>query len=115
MQLQMPNIRQASGQPVQNTQNLPGLPPLPLNKPQSGLPHAHENRASTGVPRQYGGLQFSAQSQVQHSLVPSQVLQQGELLTQPGIPYLPSNHTQSSGGLSVGPHVHLTISSSLNK
>ncbi|KAL0301300.1 UNVERIFIED_CONTAM: Cleavage stimulating factor 64 [Sesamum radiatum] len=46
---QMPNIRQASAQPVQSlvqsAQNLPGLPPLPQNKMQLGvLPYAHESR-----------------------------------------------------------------------
>ncbi|KAK6121396.1 hypothetical protein DH2020_044860 [Rehmannia glutinosa] len=81
-QLQMPNIRQASAQPVQflvqSAQTLPGLPPLPQNKMQSGLlPYAQESRLLTGAPNQYAAIQqFPAQSQIQRpQLVQNQVPQ----------------------------------------
>ncbi|KAL2247400.1 UNVERIFIED_CONTAM: hypothetical protein Sindi_2592300 [Sesamum indicum] len=119
MQLQqMPNIRQASTQPVQSlvqsAQNLPGLPPLPQNKMQLGvLPYAHESRVSTGVPKQYAAVQqIPTQSQIQRpQLMQNQVLQQGQLLAQSGVSSLPSIHHQSFGGLSVGPQTPQSSSS----
>ncbi|GFQ00167.1 cleavage stimulating factor 64 [Phtheirospermum japonicum] len=81
--LQMPNIRQASTQPVQHlvqsAQTLPGLPPLPQNKMQPGLlpPYSQENRMLTGVPNQFAAIQqFPTQPQIQRpQLVQNQVLQ----------------------------------------
>ncbi|KAI3448089.1 hypothetical protein Pfo_004754 [Paulownia fortunei] len=80
--LQMPNIRQASAQPlqslVQSAQTLPGLPPLPQNRMQFGLlPFAQESRLLAGVPNQYAAIQqFPTQSQIQRpQLVQNQVLQ----------------------------------------
>ncbi|KAL0311388.1 UNVERIFIED_CONTAM: Cleavage stimulating factor 64 [Sesamum angustifolium] len=115
---QMPNIRQASAQPVQSlvqsAQNLPGLPPLPQNKMQLGvLPYAHESRVSTGVPKQYAAVQqIPTQSQIQRpQLMQNQVLQQGQLLAQSGVSSLPSIHHQSLGGLSVGPQTQPSSSS----
>ncbi|KAK4420647.1 Cleavage stimulating factor 64 [Sesamum alatum] len=116
--LQMPNIRQASAQPVQSlvqsAQNLPGLPPLPQNKMQLGvLPYAHESGVSTGVPKQYAAVQqIPTQSQIQRpQLMQNQVLQQGQLLAQSGVSTLPSIHHQSLGGLSVGPQTQPSPSS----
>ncbi|KAL0416863.1 UNVERIFIED_CONTAM: Cleavage stimulating factor 64 [Sesamum latifolium] len=115
---QMPNIRQASAQPVQSlvqsAQNLPGLPPLPQNKMQLGvLPYAHESRVSTGVPKQYAAVQqIPTQSQIQRpQLMQNQVLQQGQLLAESGVSSLPSIHHQSLGGPSVGPQTQPSSSS----
>lgn len=118
MQLQMPNIRQAFVQPlVQNAQALPGLPPLPLNKTQSSvLPYAQESRVSSGVSDQYPVLQnFSTQVQIQRpQLTQNQVIQQGPLFAQSGVPPHPSIHPQSLSGLSVGQE-HTPTSSSFNQ
>lgn len=115
MQLQMPNIRQASAQPMQplaqNAQTLPGLPPLPQNKMLLGvLPYAQENRVSTGVLHQYAALQKFPTPQ----LAQNQVIQQGQLLAQSGVSPHPSIHPQSINGLSVG-QVQAPISSSFNQ
>ncbi|XP_051125404.1 cleavage stimulating factor 64 [Andrographis paniculata] len=81
--LQMPNIQQAVGQlvqpSVQNSQSLPGLPPLPQNKTQlSYLPSVHENQVSTAVQKQYPALHlFPTHSQIQNPQLPNQILNQG--------------------------------------
>ncbi|KAH6796071.1 hypothetical protein C2S51_037057 [Perilla frutescens var. frutescens] len=112
--LQMPNIRQASGQPVQssvpNSQTLSGLPPLPQNKIQSGLlPYAQDSRVSAGVPTQYTALQkFPTQTQIQRpQLTQNQVLQQAQLLAQSGVPSHLSFNPQSVSGLSVGQQIQV--------
>ncbi|KAG8385075.1 hypothetical protein BUALT_Bualt03G0003800 [Buddleja alternifolia] len=108
--LQMPNIRQASAQPlqslVQSAQTLPGLPPLPQNKMQAGL----LPQVSAGVPIQYAAVQqLPTQSQIQRpQLVQNQALQQGQLL---GASSLPSVRPHSLGG----PHTYAPTSSSLNQ
>ncbi|XP_057811996.1 cleavage stimulating factor 64-like isoform X2 [Salvia miltiorrhiza] len=116
--LQMPNIRQASSQPVQplvqNSQTLSGLPPLPQSKMQLGsLPFAQDSRVSAGVPNQYAALQkFPTQTQIQHSqLNQNQVLQQAQLLAQSGVSSHPAMHPQSLSGLSVGQQIPVPTSS----
>lgn len=119
----MPNIRQASGQPVQplvqNAQTPPGLPPLPQNKMQLGLlPYAQESRVSAGLPNQYAALQkFPSQSQIQRpQLTQNQVIQRGQLLAQSGVSSHPPIHPPSlGGGLSVGQQIHAPNSSSFNQ
>lgn len=97
--MQTPNIRQASGQPiqplVQNSQTLSGLPPLPQNKMQLGaLPFAQDSRVSAGVTNQYAAVQkFPIHTQIQHpQLNQNQVLQQAQLHGQSGVSSHPSMH-----------------------
>ncbi|KZV46346.1 cleavage stimulating factor 64 [Dorcoceras hygrometricum] len=119
--LQMPNIRQPSVQStpslVQSGQALPGLPPLPQNKPHIGLlPASHEIQMSAGAPKQYAPLTHAmTPSQIQNSLVQNQIPPQAQLLVQSGVSSLPSVRPQLLSSLSVGPQIHVPISSSLNQ
>lgn len=117
IQLQMPNIRQASGQSVQplaqNSQTQTGLPPLPQNKMQPGpLPYAQDSRGSVSLPNQYAAIQkFPTQNQVQRPQVTqNQVLQQAQLLAQSGVSTHPSFNPQLLGGLSVGQQIQVPSS-----
>ncbi|XP_073058424.1 cleavage stimulating factor 64-like isoform X2 [Primulina eburnea] len=118
----MPNIRQIlaqSMQPlVQSGQTLPGLPPLPQNKPQFGLlPDSRESQMSASAPKLYAPLTLvPTQSQIQHSqLMQNQIPHQAQLLVQSGVSSLPSVRPQLSGGLPVTRQINVPISSSLTQ
>lgn len=135
MQLQMPNIRQAStlallprvqdGVQGQQSaaQNLPGLPPLPQSKGQYNLlSQAQETPVSAGHPSsvlysQHNALpQSFVQPQMQLSqLAQSKVLHQGQLPLQSGNTTLPSIRPQPQGNFSFRPHIPVTTSSSLKQ
>ncbi|XP_073299501.1 cleavage stimulating factor 64-like isoform X2 [Primulina huaijiensis] len=115
--LQMPNISQPSAQSmqhlVQSGQTLPGLPPLPQNKPHFGLlPASRENQMSVSAPKKYAPLTHVP---TQSQLMQNQIPHQAQLLVQSGVSSLPSVRPQLSGGLSVRPQIHVPISSSLNQ
>ncbi|KAM7511297.1 hypothetical protein LguiB_010172 [Lonicera macranthoides] len=116
MQLQMPNIRQASGpltqpflqdgQPGQQpaVQTFPGLPPqnkvhfgLPPQPQQAQVPAGHLNSL---VHNQYAPSQFPAQPRFQNL-----ILQQGALPGQSGVSVRPPLHSQQLASVSVGPPV----------
>lgn len=134
LQLQMPNIRQASGQSSQPplhdgragqlpaVQILPGLPPLAQSKAQSGLmPKLQESQVSSIPQDSLVRNQFSAspqppmQPQVQlpqHSN--HHALHQAMLSGQPVVSTLPPIKPQSSSS-SIRPQIQVASTSSLNQ
>ncbi|CAL5414827.1 unnamed protein product [Camellia sinensis] len=126
--LQMPNIRQASGQPLSQdgqqgqqpvVQTLPGLPPLAQNKMQFGLmPRVQEGQISSLHPNSLAHNQYSALPQLPThpqvklpQLPQNQVLQQGSLPGHSGISILPSICPLPLGNASSRPHVPVAASS----
>lgn len=134
IQLQMPNIRQASSSsllpPLQDgvrvqhsaAQNLPGLPHVLQNRQYNLLPNAQEAPVSGGHPisvlhNQHNVLpQFSMQPQIQiPQIAQNKVLQQGQLPLQSGNTTLPSIRPQPQGSFSFRPQVPASTSSSLKQ
>ncbi|KAL7176085.1 hypothetical protein ACSBR2_029626 [Camellia fascicularis] len=126
--LQMPNIRQASGQPLSQdgqqsqqpvVQTLPGLPPLAQNKMQFGLmPRVQEGQISSLHPNSLAHNQYSALPQLPThpqvklpQLPQNQVLQQGTLPGHSGISILPSIRPLPLGNASSRPQVLVAASS----
>ncbi|GLU06914.1 hypothetical protein SLE2022_238990 [Rubroshorea leprosula] len=126
--LQMPNIRQAPGQPMQpslkdshhgqqpSVQILPGLPPLAPKVLSGMMPKLPESQVSAVLQTSLAHNQFSAALQssvnprVQHSKLSSNcVLSPAALPTQSGVPILPSINP------SLRPQVQATNLSSLNQ
>lgn len=134
-QLQMVNIRQASGQPSQSlfnqgqqvpspaVQNIADLAPPAENRLQSGLmPKMQDSPFSSGPQNLLVHSQFPAprQQNMQPRMQLPQhanhnVLQHATLLGQAGIPTLPPMHPQSSSGLSIRPQTQVASSSLLNQ
>ncbi|THG11746.1 hypothetical protein TEA_028956 [Camellia sinensis var. sinensis] len=126
--LQMPNIQQASGQPLSQdgqqgqqpvVQTLPGLPPLAQNKMQFGLmPRVQEGQISSLHPNSLAHNQYSALPQLPThpqvklpQLPQNQVLQQGSLPGHSGISILPSICPLPLGNASSRPHIPVAASS----
>ncbi|GKV32457.1 hypothetical protein SLEP1_g41064 [Rubroshorea leprosula] len=126
--LQMPNIRQAPGQPMQpslkdshhgqqpSVEILPGLPPLAPKVLSGMMPKLPESQVSAVLQTSLAHNQFSAALQssvnprVQHSKLSSNcVLSPAALPTQSGVPILPSINP------SLRPQVQATNLSSLNQ
>jgi cleavage stimulation factor subunit 2 len=130
LQLQMPNIRQASGHPTQlplrdsqqaqplAVQTLPGLPPLAQNKMQSGLmPKVQESQASTVSQNPSVHNQFSSPLQPRIQLpqhANNHIVQQATVLGQSTVSTLPPVLPISLSSLSSRPQIQGANSSSLN-
>lgn len=130
LQLQMPNIRQASGHPTQPplrdsqqaqppaVQTLPGLPPLAQNKMQSGLmPKFQESQASTVPQNPSAHNQFSSPLQPRIQLpqhAKNHIVQQATVLGQSTVSTLPLVLPISLSSLSSRPQIQGANSSSLN-
>ncbi|KAK4601596.1 hypothetical protein RGQ29_010956 [Quercus rubra] len=128
--LQMPNIRQASGQLTQPplhdrqqgqqsaAQTLPGLPPLAQNKTLSGLmPKVQESQVSAVPQNPLVHNQFSSAPQPRVQLpqhANNHIVQQATFPGHSAISTLPPIPPSSLGSLSSRPQIQMAKSSSLN-
>ncbi|KAI4352796.1 hypothetical protein L6164_007015 [Bauhinia variegata] len=121
--LQMPNLRQLSGQTSQPSANEGqlGQPGLPNAQSQSGMiPSIQESQINTIVHNPLVPIQFSArpkppmQPRIQLPQHPSNLVQQSTLPGQSNLT-LPSVHHQSIASLSARPPIPPAISTSLNQ